>query len=722
MSHKVRLILLLHNHQPVGNFENVFEQSYQDSYLPFLDVFDRYPFLKLALHISGPLMEWLDRHHGQYVDRLAAHVDDGRLEIIGGAHYEPILTMIPQRDRIGQIKRYSHWLEDRLGAQVRGMWIPERVWEQSLTQDICQAGIQYTMLDDFHFKNAGLTDDQLHGYYVTEDEGRTLAVFPGSERLRYLIPFADAQETIDYLRDVAKRQPGGVVVFGDDGEKLGSWPETHQHVYNNGWLVRFFDLLAANQEWIDVTTPAEAFRNLAPLGKIYLPEASYREMTEWALPTDRQLELAQVRHDMQDDPRWSRLSQFIRGGFWRNFRIKYREADEMYCRMMMVSQRLEELAAQGAPDELVDAAQSELYRGQCNCSYWHGAFGGIYLPHLRNAVFRHLITADNLLDQALGKTDPWIEAAASDYNLDARQEVRLANDRLIALVAPAEGGQLYELDVRRISHNLLATLQRRPEPYHERIAGGASENENGAASIHDRVVFKHEGLENHLQYDRWPRKSLQDHFFALDATLDEISQEATDELGGFVDGIYEARLRRNPDRIQLLLSRTSQVVDWPLKITKGITMESGSGTLEIAYLLEGVPQDRPLHFGVEFNFAGLPAGADDRYFYGQDSQRLGQLGTRLDLSDVSELGLVDQWLGIDLRLTSDQPTGFWTFPVETVSQSEGGYELVHQSVVVLPHWQIQGDHKGQWSVRMKLDVDTTLAEGRVENTATAVTF
>ena len=198
MSHKVRLILLLHNHQPVGNFEDVFEQSYQDSYLPFLEVFDRYPFLKLALHVSGPLMEWLDHHHGQYVNRLASHVAEGRLEIIGGAHYEPILTMIPQRDRIGQIKRYSHWLENRLGAQVRGMWIPERVWEQPLAQDLCQAGIQYTMLDDFHFKNAGLAEEQLNGYYVTEDEGRTLAVFPGSERLRYLIPFADPQDTIDY--------------------------------------------------------------------------------------------------------------------------------------------------------------------------------------------------------------------------------------------------------------------------------------------------------------------------------------------------------------------------------------------------------------------------------------------------------------------------------------------------------------------------------------------
>ena len=32
------------------------------------------------------------------------------------------------------------------------MWIPERVWEQSFTRDLADAGIEYTILDDFHFK------------------------------------------------------------------------------------------------------------------------------------------------------------------------------------------------------------------------------------------------------------------------------------------------------------------------------------------------------------------------------------------------------------------------------------------------------------------------------------------------------------------------------------------------------------------------------------------
>ena len=148
MNQPLRLILAIHNHQPIGNFDGVFEQAYQDSYRPFLEVFERYKKLRIALHTSGSLMEWLEANHPEYVDRLAGLVASGRIEILGGPFYEPILTMIPSRDRVGQIASYTQWLEDRLGATIRGMWVPERVWEQGLTSDLVRAGIDYMILDD----------------------------------------------------------------------------------------------------------------------------------------------------------------------------------------------------------------------------------------------------------------------------------------------------------------------------------------------------------------------------------------------------------------------------------------------------------------------------------------------------------------------------------------------------------------------------------------------
>ena len=72
-------------------------------------------------------------------------------------------------------------------------------------------------------------------------------------------------------------------------------------------------------------------------------------MTEWSLPVEQQGCYDDVDPlTLHDDPRWTDLSRFVRGGYWRNFKVKYAEADEMYARMMDVSSRLAEAAGDDA--------------------------------------------------------------------------------------------------------------------------------------------------------------------------------------------------------------------------------------------------------------------------------------------------------------------------------------------------------------------------------------
>ena len=702
---QIRLCLVLHNHQPIGNFDGVFEAAYQDSYKPFLDVFEPYDKLSISLHTSGPLMEWLDRNHPEYLDRVANLVAAGRIEIVGGAFYEPILTMIPSRDRRGQITSYTNWLNQRLNARVRGMWMPERVWESNLASDLAASEIEYTVLDDHHFRAAGLTDDQLHGYYVAEDEGRIVKIFPGSEKLRYLIPFSEPHETIDYLRGLSESHPGAVAVFGDDGEKFGTWPNTKEHVYENGWLRSFFDGLSHNSDWLATTTLTEAVTRTTSAGKIYLPDASYREMTEWALPVEKQIDFDQMVHDLEHDERWPRVQPFLRGGFWRNFKVKYPETNEMYARMMYVSSLVQQAEQEGCDPATIATARDWLYRGQCNCSYWHGAFGGVYLPHLRNAVYQSLIKAEKVIDGAMRKSPHWIEALVDDYSFDTRREIRLGNEHAIAWISPYEGGQIYELDLLDIEHNLLATIQRRPESYHQKVLKGQNANSDDAASIHDRVVFKQDDLDKHLGYDLRLRKMLVDHFWDEHETLANVAGAKSLDRGDFAEGVYQATIRRNPGRIQVMLTREGNVWGVPLKMTKGITMSPQSDQIEIAYQIEGIPEGQLLHFGIEFNFAGMPDGQDDRYFE-HSGEILGQLGKSLDLEGTNELKLVDKWLGLKVDLQLGSPSNIWAFPIQTVSQSESGFELVHQSVVVQPHWIIRGDATGRWTTQMTLGLES----------------
>jgi len=706
---KIQLCLVLHNHQPVGNFDNVFEAAYQDSYLPFLEVFEPFTDLSISLHTSGPLMQWLQEKHPDYLSRIASLVEAGRIEIVGGAFYEAILPMIPTRDRVGQIAKFSQWLKKHVCPKVNGMWVPERVWESNLASSIADAGIRYTVLDDYHFRRAGLTNDQLFGDYVVEDEGRILRIFPGSEKLRYLIPFSSPDEVIDYCCEVSQKQPGGVLVFGDDGEKFGTWPNTKKHVYEDGWLKSFFQALTDNRDWLSTTTLATAIETTQPLGKIYLPDCSYREMTEWALPVSRQAEQDELVHQLEEDPRWKQIQSFMGGGNWRNFKVKYPETNLMYSRMMYVSELLQQAIEMGASDAVIESARDHLYQGQCNCSYWHGAFGGIYLPHLRNAVYQHLLYAENLLRRCLTPEQEFVESESNDYNFDGRAEIRLANEQISTWISPHCGGHVYELDLMQIGHNLGATLARRNEFYHAKVRQGENQSEGDAASIHDLVIFKQEGLDERLQYDNRLRNSLIDHFWDEDVTLDGLMDSSAMERGDFADGDFGAKIRRSPDRIQVMMAREGNAWGIPLKITKGLTLLKGSDEIEIAYMIEGLPADRSFRFGVEFNFAGLPDGQDDRFFSDANGNKIGQLGEKIELMDATKLSLTDQWLGLQLSLELDSGATVWAYPVQAVSQSESGFELVHQAVCVQPSWIVRGDVTGRWSARMKLKLHTDAA-------------
>ena len=720
MTCRIRLILAFHNHQPIGNFGGVFEHAYAHSYLPFLELLEQFPDIPVVLHNSGSLLEWLLEARPEYIERLRVLVQRGQVELLGGPFYESILAAIPQRDRVGQMIAYRRHLEQVFETPIRGMWLPERVWEQAFASDMAAAGMEYTILDDTHFKNAGLIDNQLNGYYLTENNGQLVKVFAGSEKLRYLIPFKDPQKAIDEIGLVAERQPGATLVFADDGEKFGVWPDTYELVWQKGWLRQFFELLQRHQHWIKVTTSSETLANVTPRGRIYLPDSSYREMTEWALPTERQQEYHHAVAQASQHAFWPQLQPFVRAGYWRNFLVKYPEAGEMYSRMLDVSHKLKTLDDQQlSPDKrrIVAKARRELYRAQCNCPYWHGAFGGLYLPHLRQAIYSRLIEADTLLEKAADRRGRWVDIEARDFDLDARKEIRLSGERLVAFVSPSRGGQLYELDERALKINLLGTLDRRSEPYHDRIREAVSQGEEthngGGFEEKGGIHCKQEGLEKRLSYDRWPRKALVDHLLRPGLKFEDWSK-GRGHVGDFVNGAYQAVVRRSAKHVETQLWREGSLGPYQIKISKTVKLTTGDANcLFVRYELERLPAGLPIHFGVEFNFAGLPANAGDRFYYDQRGRKLGHLGESLQVAPQSRIGLVDEWQGLDVCLETSRPAAIWAIPVQTVSQSEGGYELVHQSCSVLPRWEFAAPADGKWSVDLTLSLDTTAAQARL---------
>jgi len=670
----VQLVLAIHNHQPVGNFDHVFEAAYDQAYLPFLECMDRFPDIRFAMHVSGPLLEWIEDRRPDYVRKVADMVRDGRIEIMGGGHYEPILTMLPERDRVGQIESFSRHLRNRLGATVRGAWLAERVWEACLAASLAEAGIEYSVVDDFHFKCAGLRQADLCGYYVTEDQGRVLRIFPGSERMRYTIPFADPEKTIEFL-DAQATEPGDrVVVYADDGEKFGVWPKTHKHVYDDGWLVRFLSALRENAAWIRIRTFAEVLADTPPLGRIYLPDCSYREMTEWALPAEALMEYEDLEREMEVAGFAQRVRPFVRGGTWRNFKSKYVEGAQMYARMLEASEAVHRSRAAVSRRE---RARRELYRGQCNCAYWHGVFGGLYLPFLRFETYRRLIAVERLVEPR--RSRPQVDI--SDFDLDGRPEIRFTTNGAKLYLKPDRGGHAYEWDDLDKSANLMANFTRRREAYHRKLLEAAArggEQEDDVASIHDKLVLKEEGLEKRLIFDRYVRESLVDHVYAGGVSLDAVASGEAAELGEWHSAPYEFRRVRN-HAVQLSSRGRAAVIE------KTVAPDGDRG-FEIRVRVAPEPEAAPAIYAMELNVNLLAGDAPDRYYVDAEGTNLGPLRSRLDLNDAPALSLVDEWLGVEFRLRAEPPAGVWTHPVETVSESEGGFERVYQSSAVYFYW------------------------------------
>ena len=137
---RISLALAIHNHQPVGNFGWVFAEVFEQAYAPLVEALERHPTVRVALHYTGPLLEWFRAERPEFVERLRGLVARGQVEIVGGGYYEPVLASLPERDRIGQLRRMADELESLFGTRPRGAWLAERVWEPNVPTSLVAAG------------------------------------------------------------------------------------------------------------------------------------------------------------------------------------------------------------------------------------------------------------------------------------------------------------------------------------------------------------------------------------------------------------------------------------------------------------------------------------------------------------------------------------------------------------------------------------------------------
>lgn len=680
---KIYFIFALHNHQPVGNLSEVLDYNYEKAYRPFLDVVSRFPQIKFSLHNTGILLEWFRQNRPDYLRLLRTLVDRGQVEIMGGGFYEPILPVIRDEDKHGQIKKLSSWIRDHLGVTPKGMWLAERIWEPALARPIAQAGLQYIATDDSHFHEVGF--DRLFHYYLTEEEGWRLHVFPISEKLRYLVPFRPPEETLDFFRKSYDPAEERVLVLADDGEKFGGWPGTYRTVYEEGGLEKFFTMLQENSDWLQTVTFSEYMAISPPQGLVYLPASSYREMKEWSR------------------------------GFWRNFFIRYPESNLMHKKMMAVRRRIDVLPTGKSRDR----ALNFLWAGQCNCAYWHGVFGGLYLNFLRAGVWENLLKAEEEAEKTISGGSKFLELRIEDRDFDGREELVVISDRFSLMFSPHLGGSMWEFSWRPASVNFLDTITRREEEYHRKIFE-EKRNEDGCVadgvkSIHDIELNVAEELKDYVIYDRYRRGGMIEHFLSDQVCLEDFRRLQYEEPEPFFRPA-EMKLQEQQGgsmsrKASVIFRRLFAPDGIDIPVTKEIAFESGTDGFDLEYSLENHgAQEYWGWFGSEFNLSML-SGRDEKRYYRIPGRELKQphLASVGVEEDVETISLCDEWRGCALFFHFSRPAQLWRFPIETVSRSESGLERTYQQSLILPRWQPRLSPGERWEVVLTVEVKAVVA-------------
>ncbi len=424
---KTTFIFTIHFHQPVGQVKWVLDRVNENSYKMLLGILEEYQDIPITLHFSGPLLMQWKEYYPDLLERARKIIENSKFEVMGGTFTESILAIIPWDDRLNQLVKGRRLIEELLGVNPKGLWLPERIWDPTLPSLIEKAGYEYVLVDDTVGYRGGLWEGDVHRAWMTEYDGGKVKVLFIDANIRYLLPWRSYDEVLGYLWRHRSPRGENYVLWGSDAEKFGEWWDKGQA---EAWLRGFLEKIRGI-EWLQVETPTSYLRKHGVTGLVYLPPGSYDKMMEWS------------------------------GGYFPLFLRKYVESNNMHKKMLYVRSKLKSMKAS-------DRAWEEYYKAQCNDAYWHGLFGGVYIPVLRQAIYEHLIRAERLAEEdTYGNSE--IIVREVDFDYDGKLEILVESKTLNAYIKPSDGGTLFELDVKveGLEHNLLNTMTRIMEPYLE---------------------------------------------------------------------------------------------------------------------------------------------------------------------------------------------------------------------------------------------------------------
>ncbi len=345
------------------------DRRFELSVEPLVRALEENDRLSLVVHLAGRLLEHAVAHRPQLLGRISALSQQGRLELLGGAFFSPVLGSIPERDAVGQLRFTANWLNRNINATPTGAWLPLRAWDPTLPSVFAEGGVKYTLVDDALFFGAGLRPGIVHGHFVNHRAGNSVSVFPIDGRLSRVLASA-ALPRAEQILDTTNHEHQGT------GDQVSVVAFPGDDMVSSGRLAELVRLFSEQTHWLKTITLRRAFETFPTRGPVNLLTGA--------------------------DP-----------GF-----VEYAEANHLHKRMLATSEVVDRLRkilnerqltkrvsqSDAHARKVLERACDGLWRAQSHAVFWHRGKGhaGVYDPALRIATTRQLMQAQRMVEKALG--------------------------------------------------------------------------------------------------------------------------------------------------------------------------------------------------------------------------------------------------------------------------------------------------------------------------------
>ncbi len=638
----------LYHSKPLGTPKEELEYALYHCYRPLLTYVYTKIQVKLSLHLSGNIFEWLENQYPEINMLIQDLMKRGQLELVGGGFYDPAFPFIPVKDRGMQIEMLNTYLRKRFGKKPQGALISEHFWHPSLITTLNSCDISYVITFDPDEKVRRRREEAWYEPYRMVDAGKSMVIIPASNSMSSMVPKKSPDEVTAALAEAVNRsesRSANLLVSADD-------------------LITGFMLsdVGSMIEYID-----DLFTLLLHYGSV--PVLLSEQLKSCSQGFDY-LKSGWYHPSVIHDPYWD----------FHDVLKRYPESYHAYCRMHYL-QRL--IAGIRKDRSRKKSADNEVLKSQSSQFFWSSAAGGIYRNVLRKEQHRSFIEAEKMTrERGVFSTS----LSCYDMDFDGKDEY-IYRGKNIFVVIDRKGASLKELDYLVTSWN-----------YQDTFTGCMQDDCMVSKSSYPERVHQNSAVDLFFlePYGDISEKYRQGTCRNLEQTIYRLGQynKEAKTVSFITEGCFQLGEKTFTMALEKLYRFKTNSIEIDYQITN---------------LGE---EEAELYFCSEMNLSFGYEGMDFVEIHSIDSPRIEPVASGASLDSVRYLKIHDISNKSQIGIYTKKRFLIMNRNYSTTVNTAYGEEDIYQHSVFRPFWKLELPSKEAWTNTVGLRIDKRTAKRR----------